>query len=180
MGLTRFITRKQILQVVRDEVFQPDKTIGPFLISTQTLHRDQARQGIGDLNTGKTFGAGIRLPNQNRQVETQAGDMGKWSSRIKRERRQNREYLIFEVLVRSLLLRLGQLFVMMQMNPGLGQLCPQILETALHLFETGAYVFANSDKLLDRCQAIGRNIHNPRRNLLSQSGYPHHKKLIHI
>ena len=87
---------EQLVQMVRDEVFERDEPQQPAVVIRQL---DEPRQHRRHLEPGELLLARLGAAHPHREVERQAGDVGERMRGVDRERHQHREDLGGEDLV---------------------------------------------------------------------------------
>ncbi len=62
-------------------------------------HHHEARQDGRHLHPGEAGGTGVGIPHENRQIEREVADVGERMGGIHRQRSENGEHLLTELLV---------------------------------------------------------------------------------
>jgi hypothetical protein len=121
------------------------------------------------------------VPDHDGQVQAQIGNMREGMARVKSQRRQDRVYHLVEIIVCLGQLSRAQFVVIEQMHT-------HMIELAKKLFveeaQGGPVQFmgnlARRGQDLGRREAIREDLHDMSLDLLADSGYPYHEKLIHV
>ncbi|OEI67462.1 hypothetical protein Cus16_2897 [Curtobacterium sp. ER1/6] len=90
--------REQVVEVVRDEVLEGDEAHPAGAVVGQ---RDEAREVLRDLEARELLALRLRVPDADREVERQPGDVRERVRRVDRERHEHREDLLVEVLAHA-------------------------------------------------------------------------------
>ena len=145
------------------------------------LDADQARHVVRHLDPGEVLGAALRVAHGDGQVERQAGDVGERVRRVDRQRREDREDLLGEVVGQPQLVGAGQVGPGDDADAVLGQLRAQVVqERAGVLLDQFLVALGDVVELLARGQPV-RAAHRQAGLVAAlQAGDPDHVELVQV
>ena len=171
------------VEVLSDDVFE--RNVAAFTAGrvggAGTIHRDHTVQLIGHLHTGEQLLAGLRVAHQHSKVQRQTRNVGEGVRRVNRQRGQNREDILHELLTQALLS--VRIQVVPTDNADVLLLKSRQNLVVEHIGVTNLQlVSALSDlfHLLFRAQACGGGHGQTGGYAALQAGHTHHEELVEV
>ena len=176
-------TREEGIQVLSNDVFE--RNVAALAASsvggTRTIHRDHTVQLIGHLHASEQLLAGLRVTHQHCKVQRQARNVREGVRRVNRQRGQNREDVLHELLTQTLLSVRIQVVpthdtdvLLLQSRQHL--VVEHISVTSLQLVSA----FSDLFHLLLGAQTGSRRNRQTGRNATLQTRHTHHEELVQV